>query len=255
MKSYFFALLFFYFSDSSAQSFMGTWLGTVRGSTGSLNAEMSLISNENKTQLSGNLRVENAGLLDNYEVEAKVNGNVAKGTLKYKDGTVFPFEMSNIGGVLTQNVFFNNQLILEGTYKAGSLKQANEIAKNDGLYRDPKLIGSWVHHENYSSNGGFYGGSSSTIELFADGRIGDGGSSNYISGPNSSGNSGGGGNSAVDQVSASGARWFTKGNMFYWRVKVNGQIKDVANSKYYLEKGALLLTDLQSGKKKLYYKK
>ena len=126
--------------------------------------------------------------------------------------------------------------------------------KADGLPRDPNLVGRWTHQENYSSNGGFYGGTSTTIIMNADGTVDDGGSSAYASGPNSSGNSSGGGNSAIAQVKAAGARWFTKGNILYWRVTVNGKVTDVPNSKYYIEKGALLLTDLNTGKKMLYYK-
>ncbi|WP_255406674.1 hypothetical protein [Flectobacillus sp. BAB-3569] len=43
--------------------------------------------------------------------------------------------------------------------------------------------------------------------------------------------------------------------MLYWRITINGKVTDVPNSKYYIEKGALLLTDYNTGKKMLYYKK
>lgn len=248
-------ILFLISMNSNSQPFQGKWTGTVSGSTGTLASEMNLKYNSSKTQILGEIIVTNAGARDYYVINANVGQSIVKGTLKYKDGTVFNIEMTVTGGSLNQKISYNNQLILQGVYQKGALKPKSEAVKNDDLYRDPALVGHWTHHENYSSSGGFYGGSSSSIVLFADGSIGDGGSKSYVSGPNSSGSSSGGGNSTIDQVSASGARWFTKGNVFYWRVKVNGQTKDVANSKYFVKDGALLLTDIQTGKKMLYYKK
>ena len=255
MKTCIFLYFLLYSIGLCAQQFFGKWTGTVSGINGTLDSEMNLKYNDAKTQILGDMIVTNAGAKDYYDINANVSQSIVKGTLKYKDGTVFNIEMTLAGGSLNQKISYNNQLILQGVYQKGALKPKSEAVKNDGLYRDPALVGHWTHHENYSSSGGFYGGSSSSIVLFADGSIGDGGSKSYVSGPNSSGNSSGGGNSTIDQVSASGARWFTKANIFYWRVKVNGQTKDVANSKYFIKDGALLLTDIQTGKKMLYYKK
>lgn len=248
-------LLSLCFSGVMAQSYEGKWTGNVQNANGVLKAEMNLKNNAPKTKLSGTLLVENAGSKDQYIIDGKITNNTIVGTLKYQDGTIFPFEMTLVGGVISQKIYYNKQVILEGSYQKNGLKKPIETAKRDGLYRDPNLVGHWTHHENYSSSGGFYGGSSSSILLFADGRIGDGGSKSYASGPNSSGSSSGGGNPTIDKVSASGARWFTKGNIFYWRVNVNGQTKDIANSKYFIKDGALLLTDIQTGKKMLYYRK
>jgi hypothetical protein len=236
-----------------AQSYEGKWTGNVQNANGVLNAEMNLKNNATRTQLSGTLLVENAGSKDQYIIDGKITNNTMIGTLKYQDGTIFPFEMALVEGTISQKIYYNKQVILEGSYQKYALKKPIEATKKDGLYRDPNLVGHWTHHENYSSSGGFYGGSSSSIVLFADGRIGDGGSESYVSGPNSSGSSSG--SSTIDKVSASGARWFTKGSIFYWRVNVNGQTKDIANSKYFIKDGALLLTDLQTGKKMLYYRK
>lgn len=248
-------LLSLCFVGLRAQSYEGKWIGKVQNINGALYAEMNLKNNVDKTQVSGTLSVENKGNKDQYNINGKLIRNTVEGTLKYQDGTIFQFEMTNMGGVISQKIYYNKQVILEGSYHKGGQNTTTETAKKDRLYRDTNLVGHWIHHENYSSSGGFYGGSSSSIVLFADGRIGDGGSKSYASGPNSSGSSSGGGNSTIDKVSASGARWFTKGNIFYWRVKVNGQTKDVANSKYFIKDGALLLTDIQTGKKMLYYKK
>lgn len=239
-----------------AQSFLGNWQGQVKGSNGSLKAELSLKTNAN--QLTGQMLVFSGGETNTYQIKGNTAANTATGTLTYNDGTVFTFSMQLQNNVIQQKISYNNQVILEGSFaKAGAAvlpQTTNTAVKADGLPRDPNLVGKWTHQENYSSNGGFYGGSSTSIILNADGTIDDGGSSSYVSGPNSSGNSSGGGNSAIAQVKAAGARWFTKGNILYWRVNVNGKITDVPNSKYYIEKGALLLTDVNTGKKMLYYK-
>lgn len=248
---------FFILMDTSlfAQSFLGNWQGQVKGSNGSASAELSLKSPV-VNQLAGQLLVTSGGVTETYQVKGNVSANTATGTLTYHDGTVLNFVMQVQNNAIQQEISFNNQVILEGTFsKVGKpVSPPTPTVKADGLPRDPNLVGRWTHQENYSSNGGFYGGTSTTIIMNADGTVDDGGSSAYASGPNSSGNSSGGGNSAIAQVKAAGARWFTKGNILYWRVTVNGKVTDVPNSKYYIEKGALLLTDLNTGKKMLYYK-
>lgn len=238
-----------------AQSFLGNWQGQLKGSNGSLKAELSLKINAN--QITGQMLAFSGGETNAYQVEGVATGNAATGTLTYNDGTVFTFSMLLQNNVIQQKISYNNQVLLEGSFtKAGVVTSPplSTAVKADGLSRDPNLVGKWTHQENYSSNGGFYGGSSTSIILNADGTIDDGGSSSYVSGPNSSGNSSGGGNSDIAQVKAMGARWFTKGNILYWRVNINGKITDVPNSKYYIEKGALLLTDVNTGKNMLYYK-
>ncbi len=238
-----------------AQSFLGTWQGQVKGSNGGLKAELSLEINAN--QLTGQMLVYSGGETNTYQIKGNVAVNMATGTLTYNDGTVFTFVMQLQNNVMQQKISYNNQVILEGNFaKVTSISPSttHTSVKADGLSRDPNLVGKWTYQENYSSNGGFYGGSSMSIILNADGTIDDGGSRSYVSGPNSSGNSSSGGNSDIAQVKAAGARWFTKGNILYWRVNVNGKITDVPNSKYYIEKDALLLTDVNTGKKKLYYK-
>ena len=244
------------FTETIAQNFIGNWQGQVQNAGGILQAEMSITSAGNN-QIVGKLYVQVGANLDSYELKGTVNASNASGTLSYKDGTVFSFEMIQKNNTIQQQIGYNNQVILQGDFskKTETTKPAATAIKPDGLFRDPNLVGTWTHHENYSSNGGFYGGSSTSIVLNADGTIDDGGSSAYVSGPNSSGNSSGGDNSVITQIKAVGARWFTKGNMLYWRITINGKVTDVPNSKYYIEKGALLLTDYNTGKKMLYYKK
>jgi len=239
-----------------AQSYNGIWQGQVAGQNGTLNASMTLQVASNN-QLKGELKVINNGVADNYIVKGAVTPTSASGTLTYKDNTVFGFKMQLTNDQIQQTISYNNQVILQGVFVKGepAVNQTITPKPTDNLYRDPNLVGKWTNQENYSSNGGFYGGSSSSIILNADGSIEDGGSSSYVSGPNSSGNSQGGGNQTIAQAKAAGARWFTKGNIFYWRINVNGKMTDVPNSKYYIERGALLLTDLKTGKKLLYYKK
>lgn len=238
-----------------AQSFTGDWYGNVQNVNGSLTAEMYLKVSANNN-VEGQLVVLANGAKDNYVLKGNINSANATGTLTYKDGTIFNFSMQLANGQIRQEISYNGQVILNGTFGKQNVNVSTANPNNsDGLYRDPNLVGKWEMQENYSSNGGFYGGSSSAIVLNADGSIDDGGSSSYVSGPNSSGKSTGGGNKMIADAKALGARWYTKDNLFYWRLIINGKVTDVANSKYYIERGALLLTDLKTGKKQLYYKK
>jgi len=253
MKKLFF--FFLYISHYTiAQSFVGDWYGNVQNTNGSLPAEMHL--KILSTTIEGQLIVSANGAKDNYVLKGNINGTIATGTLTYKDGTIFNFSMQLANGQIRQEISYNGQVILSGTFsKQNANASVASTPNSDGLYRDPNLVGKWEIQENYSSSGGFYGGATSAIVLNADGTIDDGGSGSYVSGPNSSGKSTGGGNKMIAEAKALGARWFTKDNIFYWRVLVNGKVTDVANSKYYIERGALLLTDLKTGKKQLYYKK
>jgi hypothetical protein len=257
MKKTFLIYTFFILMETPifAQSFVGNWQGQVKGSNGSLKAEL-LLKTLTNNQIAGQMLVFSGGETNAYQIKGNAAANTATGTLTYSDGTVFTFSMQSQNNAIQQKISYNNQVILEGSFtKAGAVTSPTPTnTKPDGLFRDQNLVGKWTNQENYSSGGGFYGGSSTSIILNADGTIDDGGSSSYVSGPNSSGNSSGGGNSAIAQVKAAGARWFTKGNILYWRVNVNGKITDVPNSKYYIERGALLLTDVNTGKKMLYYK-
>lgn len=238
-----------------AQSFTGDWKGNVQNANGSLLAEMQLKVSSNSS-VEGQLTVLANGAKDNYVLKASINATIATGTLTYKDGTIFNFSMQLTNGQIRQEISYNGQLILTGTFsKQNTNTSIVNTPSSDGLYRDPNLVGKWEIHENYSSSGGFYGGSTSAIVLNADGTIDDGGSGSYVSGPNSSGKSTGEGNKMIAEAKALGARWYTKDNLFYWRLLVNGKVTDVANSKYYIERGALLLTDLKTGRKQLYYKK
>lgn len=246
-------LLFYINQHAMAQPFIGDWYGNLQNTNGNLPAEMHLKTSG--TSLEGQLIVLANGAKDTYLLKGNTNTNTTTGTLTYKDGTIFNFSMQLLNNQISQQISYNGQVILSGTFaKQNTNSVTAQATPENGLYRDPNLIGKWTIQENYSSSGGFYGGSSSAIVLNADGTIDDGGSSSYVSGPNSSGKSAGGGNKMIAEVKAAGARWHTKGNIFYWRLLIDGKATDVANSKYYIEKRALLMTDLKTGKKLLYYK-
>lgn len=255
MRKVIFIILYISHYAIIAQPFIGDWYGNVQNANGSLPAEMHLKSTPGNTII-GELIVMANGANDTYLLKASANKNSATGMLTYKDGTVFNFTMQLTGARVRQEISYNGQVILHAEF-SGQKSSGNttDAVKPDGLYRDPNLVGKWSIQENYSSGGGYYGGSSSVVILNADGTIDDGGSESYISGPNSSGRSEGGGNKMIAEARAAGARWYTKGNIFYWRLVIDGKMTDVANSRYYIEKGALLLTDLKTGKKQLYYKK
>lgn len=248
--------LFFINHFTFSQNFEGNWVGTVSGTNGSIQGELAL-KNQPSNQLSGELVIFGGNERDSYILKGNTSANTASGKLTYKDGTVFDFTMSFVNGMIQQKISFHGQVILEGKFsrKSTNVTTSTNNSKPDNLYRDPKLVGKWVYSENYNSSGGFYGGTQSTIILNADGTIDDGGSSSYASGGGNSVMNKGGGNQTIAQLKALGARWFTKGNIFCWRITVNGKTTDVENSKYYTENGALLMTDLQTGKKTLYQRK
>ncbi|MBD2702834.1 hypothetical protein IC229_19460 [Spirosoma sp. BT702] len=249
-----------------AQPLNGTWTGAlVSPANASASLQSSVVLRIAGQQLSGELRVQVADKQDLYVLKGTTNGTQGQGTATYPtDGSVFQFETALQQNQLLFAVGQNGTAILSGTLSrspttaAAKPNTATSPVGNDGLYRDPNLIGSWRTESNYGggvTDGGFYGSTSSTMILRADGTFGDGGSAGYASGSGVSVQSSGKGNSALyAQLAAAGARWFTKGNLFYVRLKVNGQMQDVPSSKYYVENGKVLLTDLKTGKKMLYVK-
>ncbi len=102
MKFFLIIFLLSSFLEAYSQPFLGKWTGTVQGSNGSLDSEMNLKYNASKTQILGEMIVTNGGARDYYALNATVNQSSAKGTLKYKDGTVFMLEMTIAGESLTQ---------------------------------------------------------------------------------------------------------------------------------------------------------
>lgn len=255
MKLFTTFLLFFFYLSSTAQTFEGNWVGQVSNQSVSLQSEM-IIKKINANQLEGELIVTSNGAKDVYTLKATVIANTAMGKLTYKvDGTIFDCSLVIKSQEIQQVISFQGQPILDGKYaKSNGSVATRETTKPDNLFRDPKLIGKWTYSENYSSSGGFYGSVNSTIILNADGTIDDGGATSYASGSGNSVMNKGTENQTIAQLKALNAKWFTKGNIFCWRIVINGKTTDVENAKYYIENGTLLLTDLQTGKKTLYQK-
>ncbi|GAB4037267.1 hypothetical protein GCM10028809_51850 [Spirosoma gilvum] len=256
-----------------SQTLAGNWSGVLSSPNApSANLQSVITFRILAKQLTGELRVQSGGKQDQYVLKGTVEGVQAQGTATYPtDGTIFQFETQLQDNQLLFAVGQNGTALMSGmltrtdsNVKAGlsssSPKPAmpTPVGKADGLYRDPNLIGAWRLETNYGggiTDGGFYGSTSSTVLLNADGTLGDGGSSGYASGSGVSVQSSGSGNSQVyAQLAAAGARWFTKGNLFCLRLKVNGQMQDVPSARYYVENGKVLITDLKTAKKTLYYK-
>ncbi|MFN3848850.1 MAG: hypothetical protein ACK4NY_05460 [Spirosomataceae bacterium] len=237
-----------------AQSFEGIWVGTVSGQNGSVQSELT-IKNLTNNQISGELVVFSGAEKDSYSLKSNTTGSNALGKLTYKDGTTFDCSMSLVNGQIQQKILYQGQVILQGVFTKKGANQPQNVVTKDNLFRDTKLVGRWTYSENYSSSGGFYGGTQSTIVLNADGTVDDGGATSYASGGGNSVMNKGGENQMITQLKALNARWFTKGNIFCWRITIDGKTTDVENSKYYIENGALLMTDLKTGKKTLYQKK
>ncbi|GAB3714949.1 hypothetical protein GCM10027592_55120 [Spirosoma flavus] len=251
-----------------AQTIQGMWTGSlVSPANASASLQSMVVLRITGQQLSGELRVQVADRQDVYVLKGTTNGTQGQGTATYPtDGSVFQFETALQQNQLLFAVGQNGSAVLSGTLVRSNTTAAakpnaatsSASVSNDGLYRDPNLIGAWRTENNYGggvTDGGFYGSTSSTMILRADGTFGDGGSSGYASGSGVSVQSSEKSNSDLYmQLAAAGARWFTKGNLFYVRLKVNGQMQDVPSSKYYVENGKVLLTDLKTGKKMLYVK-
>lgn len=234
---------------SAAQPFSGDWQGQLKSPAQTVAATLRLIPKGQ--QLGGRLDI--AG--DTYTLAGTITGNKASGTMTYPtDGSTFPFTMQLTGTTLQVNITaFGVGMV--GAFTRSTGTGTTTAAVSDKLYRDPALIGAWQTSEQYgggANSGGFYGGSTSTMILNADGSFGDGGSTSYISGSNSSGISQGKDNQVIAQLNAMGAKWFTKGNIFYVRIRQNGTVQDIPSSKYYVENNNALLTDLKTGAKTLY---
>lgn len=95
-----------------AQSFVGNWQGQIKGSNGSLKAELSL-KTANTNQITGQMLAFSGGETNAYQVKGVATGNAATGTLTYNDGTVFTFSMLLQNNVIQQKISYNNQVILE----------------------------------------------------------------------------------------------------------------------------------------------
>ncbi|QIP13425.1 hypothetical protein G8759_12695 [Spirosoma aureum] len=250
------------------QGFGGTWTGSLVSADNSATALGSTVFlRVSAEKLNGTVRVQSGNKQDEYTLQGTTNGQQSQGTATYPaDGTVFQFEAALQSGQLLFAIGLNGTAIRSGIFTrdvagtSGARKPATSsiASKTDGLNRDPALIGAWRTSSNYGggiTDGGFYGSTSTTLMLNADGTLGDGGSTGYASGSGVSVESSGGGNANLfAQLAAAGAKWFTKGNLVYIRLQVNNQTQDVPASKYYVENGKMLITDLKSGKKTLYYK-
>lgn len=255
-------------SPAFGQSIGGSWQGSMApvdnvGQTVHCTATLRVVGEI----LTGNLIVQANTTTDSYTLQGRVQGNQATGTATYPaDGSVFQVEAAIQQGQLLLAVGQNGKALMRGQLSKTTAKSGqpaptdprpSATAKPAGLYRDPALVGAWQTTANYGgglTDGGFYGSTSSIMLLNADGSFGDGGSAGYASGSGVSVQSSGGttANSAIARLNAMGARWYTKGNVIYVRVRANGQQQDVPTSTYYVENGRMLLTDPKTGKKTLY---
>lgn len=272
MKRYDYIFLSFILFTSSrllGQGMSGTWAGTLGSPANSaISLQSAILWKVSGQQINGELQIRAGERVDQYQLQGTITNTKAKGTATYPvDGSIFQFETTLLNGQLLVKLGQNGNVTMSGTLtranvgeKPGETRVApsNSTASTDGLYRDPALVGAWQTSSNYGgggTDGGFYGSTSSIMILKADGTFGNGGSSGYASGAGVSVQSSGKGNSILyAQLAAVGARWFTKGNLFCVRLRVNGQMQDVPSAKYYVENGKLLITELKSSRKTLYYK-
>jgi hypothetical protein len=199
-----------------------------------------------------------------YVVKATKTANKIKGTATETSlGIAF-----DLNGVLQNNVLsMDLSITMFGTTESSHIDFVKEGAKKieptvpqysskqplpSGATHDPMVVGKWVQESNYSSGYGdnaFGGMSIQSIIFYADGTIADGGSRAMISGSNYGADSGNSQQQAIKGVS-----WYTKTQQLYLVATENGKTETVLLGKYYIEKGAMLLTG-QNGKKILLQKR
>ena len=247
MKQISFLILFLNAAFGNAQSlFVGTFQGTYNGD----NIVITLQSTQGNA-LTGKMKDSQ----QNYDISATTSDKTLRGKAIEKIiGLTFLLE-----GVLNGSQL-NMKMTLEQTgtvLEVAFLKQgtvtstpstANPIAKvnfpSDATH-DTNLVGTWAKNENYSSgSGNNYMGSSfqQSMIFFADGTVGDGGSKATMSGSNYSGYSEGG------SKATPGLYWYNTANQLYLIVSENGKTETLHLGKYYIEKGAMLITG-PNGKK------
>jgi hypothetical protein len=133
--------IFFFMSlsETIAQNFIGNWQGQVQGSGGALQAEMS-ISSAGNNQIVGQLHVHSGANLESYELKCTVNTNNASGTLSYKDGTVFGLEMTWQNNTIQQQISYNNQVILQGSFSKKQIQSLLHLQNLMDYFVTPILL-------------------------------------------------------------------------------------------------------------------
>jgi hypothetical protein len=237
----------------SQNPFVGTFEGTYNG-----DKVVLTLQNPNGNNLIGKMKDSQ----QNYEVTAVNNGNAIQGKALEKTLNL----TFNLSGVLN-----NTQLTMQMTLnyngqtaqfdivfnkKGGNSPQ--NVASNNinikfpvGATHDANVVGMWAKNETYNSGSGdnFMGANfQQTMIFYADGSVGDGGSSASMSGSNYSGSSSGAGKALP------GLYWYTIGNQLYLFATQNGQSETVHLGKYYIENGAMLITGTNNVKLLLYKK-
>lgn len=221
-------------------SFTGNYDGVFNGDQVSL----TLIPNEGN-QWSGTMQDSQ----NKYDVTGQTQNNTFSG-IAVEANLGITFRMS---GVLNEDIL---NLVLTFDYlgekhsmdviftkrKNGDSTQQNNDLNIPVKTRDQNVIGTWVKESNYSTgyaSNGSYGAMSTreSMVFYADGAMGDGGSSTTVGGSNFSGSSSGAGTGKIP-----GLYWWTEQNKILLHITENGKSQQLELGRYYIENGRMLIT-------------
>ncbi len=228
-----------------AQSFSGTYAGTLNGTPA------TLLLQEDAAVVQG--RVDVSGY--QYVLQAQVQNNAGIGILQdVQTGGVLNVELApmpqGVTLVLVSQNGFTGQMqrtALAFTRSEGTITDTAPPSSSTpaavGGALDPLMVGVWAHQEIYNS-GDFSGTTQETMQVHPDGTFVLGGGQVSVSGSFFSGNTGGGGETLH-------GFWQTQGNIVY--VRGQGQTQWVPFARYYIENGRMLLT-FGDGSRQVWYR-
>ncbi|PWK27915.1 hypothetical protein LV89_01322 [Arcicella aurantiaca] len=255
------ALIFSFFIYSlSFQMFgqltSGNYQGTLVQQKANIQVPSTLNIQTNGLNVSGTLFITTDGQNDSYTLAGKKDNSIYLGTLTYKDGTVFTFKMAQEGNIIGFVILQNELIILMGEFQKAETKTAPQASvkpkANDGLNRDPNLIGKWYQVKTYTSGGV---NSDTYLTFFPDGTMQEATRVSMISYGTNIDVSAIGElelNKDIQTVMNAGYRWFTQAGKLC--LKAPDGKPSVCNSSYNFD-GGYLFIQWTVGAKKAGYKR
>jgi len=238
---WFFSYIFIAFSVDSQSSFVGNYEGVfngdhivlhlMAGQAGSLKGTMQ--DSQNKYEVTGNVSKNTftgTAIEPNLHITFGMKGSLVNNVLETVLTFDFLGEKHDMTVIFTKNTTDNS-------------KQNANISPSIAMKtRDINVIGTWMKEHNYSSgyaSNGSYGAMSSreSMVFYADGSMGDGGSTTTVGGSNFSGTT-----SRQQSGAIPGLFWWTDQNRIKLQITKDGASQEVDLGKYYIENGRMLIT-------------
>jgi len=257
MKAIIFSFLVYSLSfQMFGQLTSGNYQGTLVQQKANIQVPSSLNIKVSGINVSGTLFITTDGQKDSYELSGKKDSGIYLGTLTYKDGTVFTFKMAQENNIIGFVILQNDLIILMGEFQKAETNTAPQTSAkpktNDGLNRDPNLIGKWYQVKTYTSGGV---NSDTYLTFFADGTMQEATRVSMISyGTNIDVSSIGEFelDKDIQTVMNAGYRWFTQSGKLC--LKAPDGKPTVCNSSYNFD-GGYLFVQWKAGAKKTGYKR